>query len=409
MRAPARAARAPRACGSTSVTRRARWRCAAVRSTPAQADGSQPGGRKYEPRGGGEDIPHGEGGEGRGRWPKWGLGGSFGPVRGLGTCSTPIDSSESVGWNLAFTYSRYARSFSSDHLSSRAKERAPAEGATDAPAIDAPGDRPSPPRTSSGNGNGRPVLAARMCRERRASRSASCESLSSKTMSNREMRGVARPVCECSAMCRSIRPPFGFVAAMTVHLVRSLHTMPALATEMVCCSIASSTATRSSFLIESNSSTQHNPPSARTSAPASSIHSPFCPPSFTAVHVRPAAVEPIPVVSTERAESFAAYRRTCDLPVPASPTRSMWDSPRTCRGGRRAGGRGRRGRGAPMRDEPRVRELAHRWRAESLPLARRACRPLACVRGPISLPVGTPRAHASRYARAPSSPIDPYG
>ena len=84
---------------------------------------------------------------------------------------------------------------------------------------------------------------------------------------------------------------------------------------------------RTSFLIESNSSTQQSPPSARTRAPASSIHSPLA--SLTAVHVSPAAVEPMPVVSTERGDSLAAYRSTCDLPVPASPTSSMCDSPRT--------------------------------------------------------------------------------
>ena len=49
----------------------------------------------------------------------------------------------------------------------------------------------------------------------------------------------------------------------------------------------------------------HSPPSASTSAPASSIHSPLV--SLTAVHVSPAAVEPMPVVSTERGESFYAH------------------------------------------------------------------------------------------------------
>mmetsp|Transcript_71318 Transcript_71318/g.195463 ORF Transcript_71318/g.195463 Transcript_71318/m.195463 type:complete len:222 (+) Transcript_71318:975-1640(+) len=77
----------------------------------------------------------------------------------------------------------------------------------------------------------------------------------------------------------------------------------------------------------SNSSMQQSPPSASTSAPASSIHSP--PASRTAVHVSPADVEPMPVVSTARGLSLAAYRSTCDLPVPASPTSSMCDSPRT--------------------------------------------------------------------------------
>ena len=37
----------------------------------------------------------------------------------------------------------------------------------------------------------------------------------------------------------------------------------------------------------------------------------------------------MPAVSTARGESLAAWRSTCDLPVPGSPTRSMCDSPRT--------------------------------------------------------------------------------
>ncbi len=38
--------------------------------------------------------------------------------------------------------------------------------------------------------------------------------------------------------------------------------------------------------------------------------------TFTAVHVSPALVVPVPVVSTERGDSLAAYLRNCDLPVP---------------------------------------------------------------------------------------------
>jgi len=51
---------------------------------------------------------------------------------------------------------------------------------------------------------------------------------------------------------------------------------------------------------------QHSPPSARTNAPASSCHSP---PSRTAVTVKPALVDPIPVVRTERGTTLAAYFR----------------------------------------------------------------------------------------------------
>lgn len=54
----------------------------------------------------------------------------------------------------------------------------------------------------------------------------------------------------------------------------------------------------------SNSSMQHTPPSASTSAPASSAHPP---PSCTAAAVRPTADEARPLVTTEREASFATY------------------------------------------------------------------------------------------------------
>eukprot|EP00968_Pinguiococcus_pyrenoidosus_P016479 scaffold1596_cov302-Pinguiococcus_pyrenoidosus.AAC.48 len=66
-----------------------------------------------------------------------------------------------------------------------------------------------------------------------------------------------------------------------------------------------------------NSSMQHSPRSARTSAPASSCHSP---PSLTAEHVNPALVVPTPVVMTARELSIAAKRRNWLFPVPGSPT-----------------------------------------------------------------------------------------
>jgi len=84
---------------------------------------------------------------------------------------------------------------------------------------------------------------------------------------------------------------------------------------------------------------QQSPPSARTRAPASNIHSPennlirlyekekYCegnnirseslPPSFTAVTVNPALVLPSPVVITALLLSFAANFKNCDFPVPA--------------------------------------------------------------------------------------------
>mmetsp|Transcript_1662 Transcript_1662/g.6607 ORF Transcript_1662/g.6607 Transcript_1662/m.6607 type:complete len:206 (+) Transcript_1662:406-1023(+) len=144
--------------------------------------------------------------------------------------------------------------------------------------------------------------------------------------SNLLNNGGANPVFTARLDPISNCPPFGFVAPITVVRVRSVVTMPALATLSVCCSIASCIVARSASRIESNSSMQHTPPSARTNAPASSAHSPD---SFVAATVRPAALEPIPVVIIARGATAAAYFKSCDLPMPGSPTRRMCDSPRT--------------------------------------------------------------------------------
>ena len=76
--------------------------------------------------------------------------------------------------------------------------------------------------------------------------------------------------------------PLGFVAASILHRVLSLQTSPALATLIVCCSIASWILDRSCSRMLLNSSMQHRPPSASTRAPASSCHSP---PSYTATMI----------------------------------------------------------------------------------------------------------------------------
>mmetsp|Transcript_28488 Transcript_28488/g.79666 ORF Transcript_28488/g.79666 Transcript_28488/m.79666 type:complete len:223 (-) Transcript_28488:383-1051(-) len=123
-------------------------------------------------------------------------------------------------------------------------------------------------------------------------------------------------------------PALGFVAASTLVRVFRVHTSPALATDNDCCSIASWIVVRSCGRIESNSSMAQTPPSARTRAPASNIHSPVAA-SRTAVTVSPALVLPVPVVRTERGTSLATNLRNCDLPVPGSPTRRRWTSPRT--------------------------------------------------------------------------------
>jgi len=65
--------------------------------------------------------------------------------------------------------------------------------------------------------------------------------------------------------------------------------------------------------------------SARTKAPASIFHSP--PDSLVNETVRPADVDPMPVVKTDRFESLIEYLRICDFPVPGSPTNSKWHYP----------------------------------------------------------------------------------
>mmetsp|Transcript_8474 Transcript_8474/g.18302 ORF Transcript_8474/g.18302 Transcript_8474/m.18302 type:complete len:227 (+) Transcript_8474:1510-2190(+) len=102
--------------------------------------------------------------------------------------------------------------------------------------------------------------------------------------------------------------------------------IPAFATEMVCCSIASWIDVRSSFDMHPNSSMQHTPRSARARAPASSENSFLAAPgSRTAAQVSPAVEDPVPVVRTDRCDISAAKRKNWDLPVPGSPMSRMCD------------------------------------------------------------------------------------
>lgn len=149
------------------------------------------------------------------------------------------------------------------------------------------------------------------------SQASSGSSSMTRTTSKRLNSGGGSDVFTERSALRSYLPR-GFVTAMTVARALSLQTRPALATLSVCCSMASWIAARSRGLIALNSSMQQTPRSARTSAPASSVHSP---PSLTAEHVSPADVVPQPVVTTQRGATLAAKRRNCDLPVPGSPGR----------------------------------------------------------------------------------------
>ena len=147
-------------------------------------------------------------------------------------------------------------------------------------------------------------------------------SIMMKIRSNRERSEVAMPVFWLlSYRLFHFCVLQGFVAARIVALVLILQQIPALAIDIVYCSIASWTLPRSSGLINENSSIQHVPQSERTNAPASKIQSL---PSLKADTVRPAEVVPMPVVWTERMDTFWAYCRSYDLPVPGSPIINMW-------------------------------------------------------------------------------------
>ncbi len=52
------------------------------------------------------------------------------------------------------------------------------------------------------------------------------------------------------------------------------------------------------------------------------------PPSLEAVAVKPALVEPIPVVLIPCGKILEAYFSNWDLPVPGSPTNNKWLSPK---------------------------------------------------------------------------------
>ena len=100
-----------------------------------------------------------------------------------------------------------------------------------------------------------------------------------------------------------------------------------MAMEMVCCSIASWIATRSSSRILSNSSMQTHPPSASTIAPPSSMKPPS--ESLTTDAVKPAADEPLPEVYTQMGAVFSTNLRNWDFAVDGSPIRSTLTSPRS--------------------------------------------------------------------------------
>mmetsp|Transcript_17301 Transcript_17301/g.35073 ORF Transcript_17301/g.35073 Transcript_17301/m.35073 type:complete len:229 (-) Transcript_17301:785-1471(-) len=146
-------------------------------------------------------------------------------------------------------------------------------------------------------------------------------------MSKRDKIVVSKSICSPVLVKSSYVPKRGLAAATTLHRVFSIVVMPALAMEIVCCSIASWMATRSFKLILSNSSMQMTPLSARTIAPASRVNS-LEAASRTMAAVRPTPLEPRPVVLMARGAMFITNRSICDLPQEGSPTSRMLMSPR---------------------------------------------------------------------------------
>mmetsp|Transcript_27238 Transcript_27238/g.72316 ORF Transcript_27238/g.72316 Transcript_27238/m.72316 type:complete len:225 (+) Transcript_27238:692-1366(+) len=160
----------------------------------------------------------------------------------------------------------------------------------------------------------------------RVSCTGSASSLNTHKMSNRLRIGSVRFTFCAKVRCGSYLPSVGLATATTAHRAFKVATMPALETEMVCCSMASWREVLSLSFILSNSSMRHMPSSARTIAPPSRPHSPFS--SLVTAAVRPTALAPLPVVYTARGNVCSTYLRNCDFARPGSPTMRVLMSPR---------------------------------------------------------------------------------
>ena len=142
-----------------------------------------------------------------------------------------------------------------------------------------------------------PMLCVlRMCSAMARSLLGSGWSAMMKIRSNRERSVGGILIWSAMSPYMSNLPYFGFAAPRRAQRDLSVAVMPAFATLIDCCSIASCRALRSSFCILSISSTAATPISASTSAPASSVQRPSPNSSLTAVAVSPADVEDCPLV-----------------------------------------------------------------------------------------------------------------
>ena len=154
-------------------------------------------------------------------------------------------------------------------------------------------------------------------------------SVNTKIRSKRERRVGCMLICSAIDSYGSNLPYRGFAAPSRAQRLLRFAIIPAFATLTVCCSIASCREDLSSDRILSIS-TAAIPWSASTSAPASRVHLPSPNSSFIAVAVNPADVELLPLAYMPLGASWTTYRSSCDLPMPGSPTRRMWISPRMC-------------------------------------------------------------------------------
>ncbi|KAH3665076.1 hypothetical protein OGATHE_003891 [Ogataea polymorpha] len=131
---------------------------------------------------------------------------------------------------------------------------------------------------------------------------ASCVSIFSSTLSKirytrskRDRSGGGRSMFFVTGRFGLYLDSIGLAEARMEVLALSVVIIPALAIEIVCCSITSCNTDRVDSDILSNSSMQHTPPSERTSAPLSRT-SCLVSMSLVTYAVRPTADEPFPDV-----------------------------------------------------------------------------------------------------------------
>ncbi len=169
-------------------------------------------------------------------------------------------------------------------------------------------------------------------------------SVSTNIISKRDISAGGNSIWFVIVSVSSNLPYFGFAAANIEHLHCSVAVIPAFATDIFCDSIASWSDERSWVVILSSSSIHARPLSARTSAPASSVHRPSPKSSFTAAAVRPAALADFPDAYIPLGARLLMYLSSWDFATPGSPisrtcmsplievpsSMSLWHPPKSC-------------------------------------------------------------------------------